>query len=177
MDKEMRCAQAEAGGCLHADAAEAAAQLVALMRRRGLTLGTAESLTAGMIAARVADVSGASAVLMGGVVAYDPRVKRDVLGVDQRVIDTVGVVSRECALQMAQGARRVLGVDVAVSATGVAGPTGGTPDTPVGTVYLAVCSDALTRVDECHFTGDRQSVRLQSVQHALGMALQAAQAG
>ena len=72
------------------------------------TLGTAESLTGGMIASSVADVSGASAVLMGGVVSYDPRVKHEVLGVSQQVIDTVGVVSEPCARQMAEGARRVL---------------------------------------------------------------------
>ena len=80
--------------------------------------GTAESLTGGMIASSVAGVSGASAVLMGGVVSYDPRVKHEVLGVSRQVIDTVGVVSEPCARQMAEGARRVLKVDVAVSATG-----------------------------------------------------------
>ena len=151
--------------------ADAARVLVETFGQKGLTFGTAESLTGGMIAAKVASVSGASAVLMGGVVAYDPRVKHEVLGVEQAVIDTVGVVSRECAMQMALGARRVLGVDVAVSATGIAGPTGGTPDTPVGTVFIGVSSERGTRVDECHFTGDRQSVREQSAAHALQIAL------
>jgi len=74
---------------------------------------------------------------------------------------------------MAEGARRVLKVDVAVSATGIAGPTGGTPETPVGTVFIGVSSAKGTRVDECHFAGDRQSVREQSAEHALKMALQA----
>ena len=151
--------------------AEIARELVERFSAQGRTFGTAESLTGGMIAARVASVSGASAVLMGGVVAYDPRVKHGVLGVEQQVIDTVGVVSRECAYQMAQGARRVLGVDVAVSATGIAGPTGGTPQTPVGTVFIGcACANGVT-VDECHFTGDRQSIREQSVEHAIQMAL------
>ena len=109
-----------------------APQVVRQFTEKGLTLGTAESLTAGLIAATVADVSGASAVLMGGVVSYDPRVKHEVLGVSQEVIDTVGVVSEACALQMASGARNLLKVDVALSATGVAGPTGGTPENPVG---------------------------------------------
>ena len=154
--------------------ADAASRLVQAFTRRGLTFGTAESLTGGMIAARTAGVSGASAVLMGGVVAYDPRIKREVLGVEQNVMDTVGVVSAECAQQMAEGARRVLGVDVAVSATGLAGPAGGTPETPVGTVFIGVSSESGTRVDECHFTGDRQSVREQSAEHALKMALEAA---
>ena len=151
--------------------AEVARELVERFSAQGRTFGTAESLTGGMIAARVASVSGASAVLMGGVVAYDPRVKHGVLGVEQQVIDTVGVVSRECAYQMALGARRVLGVDVAVSATGIAGPTGGTPQTPVGTVFIGCAYANGVAVDECHFTGDRQSIREQSVEHAIQMAL------
>ena len=154
-----------------ADLKTISADVVRAFLEKGMTLGTAESLTGGMIAASVAGVSGASAVLMGGVVSYDARVKHEVLGVEQSVIDTVGVVSEPCARQMAEGARRVLKTDVAVSATGIAGPTGGTPETPVGTVFIGVSSECGTRVDECHFTGDRQSVREQSAAHALQMAL------
>ncbi|MEG2251646.1 MAG: CinA family protein, partial [Clostridia bacterium] len=106
------------------------AEVVRVFAARGLTLGTAESLTGGMIAAAVAAVSGASSVLMGGVVSYDPRVKHELLGVEQAVIDTVGVVSEPCARQMAEGARRALKTSVALSATGVAGPTGGTEELP-----------------------------------------------
>ncbi len=146
-----------------------AAELVRLLTERHQTIGTAESLTAGLIAATIANVSGASRVLMGGVISYDERVKRDVLGVSQAVIDTVGVVSAECARQMAQGARRVLGVDVAVSATGVAGPTGGTPETPVGTVFIGLATAGGTQVHECHFTGDRQSIREQTVHYAISL--------
>ena len=156
-----------------ADLQQISAQAVREFLARGLTLGTAESLTGGMIAASVAGVSGASAVLMGGVVSYDARVKHEVLGVEQSVIDTVGVVSEPCARQMAQGARRVLKTHVAVSATGIAGPTGGTPQTPVGTVFIGVSSERGTRVDECHFEGDRQSVREQSAAYALQLALDA----
>ncbi len=155
------------------DLQQISAQVVREFLARGLTLGTAESLTGGMIAASVAGVSGASAVLMGGVVSYDARVKHEVLGVEQSVIDTVGVVSEPCARQMAQGARRVLKTHVAVSATGIAGPTGGTPQTPVGTVFIGVSSERGTRVDECHFEGDRQSVREQSAAYALQLALDA----
>ena len=154
-----------------ADLNRASTEVVLAFLEKGMTLGTAESLTGGMIAASVASVSGASAVLMGGVVSYDARVKHEMLGVEQSVIDTVGVVSEPCARQMAEGARRALKVDVAVSATGIAGPTGGTPETPVGTVFIGVSSEKGTRVDECHFTGDRQSVREQSAAHALKMAL------
>ena len=150
------------------------ADVVALFSSRGLTLGTAESLTGGLIAASVAGVSGASAVLMGGVVSYDPRVKHELLGVDQAVIDTVGVVSEPCARQMAQGARKALKVDIAVSATGIAGPAGGTPETPVVTVFIGVSTQSETKVDECHFIGDRQSIRAQSAAHALRLALEMA---
>jgi len=154
--------------------ADVAARLVEAFSQKELTFGTAESLTGGMIASDVASVSGASAVLMGGIVAYDPAVKRNVLGVEQTVIDEDGVVSAKCALQMAQGARALLGVDVAVSATGLAGPSGGTEKTPVGTVFIGCAGPKESRVDECHFEGNRQQVRRQAAQHALKMALQAA---
>ena len=156
-----------------ADLQTISAEVVRTFLEKGLTLGTAESLTGGMIAASVAGVSGASAVLMGGVVSYDARVKHELLGVEQQIIDTVGVVSEPCARQMAQGAKAALKVDVAVSATGIAGPTGGTPETPVGTVFIGVAWAGGVKVDECHFTGDRQSVREQSAAHALTMALEA----
>ena len=148
-----------------------APQVVRQFTEKGLTLGTAESLTAGLIAATVADVSGASAVLMGGVVSYDPRVKHEVLGVSQEVIDTVGVVSEACALQMADGARKLLKVDVALSATGVAGPTGGTAENPVGTVWLGVSTAEGTIARRFQFDGDRQNVRRQTVETALRLAL------
>lgn len=148
-----------------------APQVVRQFTEKGMTLGTAESLTAGLIAATVADVSGASAVLMGGVVSYDPRVKHEVLGVSQKVIDTVGVVSEACALQMADGARKLLKVDVALSATGVAGPTGGTAENPVGTVWLGVSTAEGTIARRFQFDGDRQSVRRQTVETALRLAL------
>ena len=148
-----------------------APQVVRQFTEKGMTLGTAESLTAGLIAATVADVSGASSVLMGGVVSYDPRVKHEVLGVSQEVIDTVGVVSEACALQMADGARKLLKVDVALSATGVAGPTGGTAENPVGTVWLGVSTAEGTIARRFQFDGDRQSVRRQTVETALRLAL------
>ena len=148
-----------------------APQVVRQFTEKGMTLGTAESLTAGLIAATVADVSGASAVLMGGVVSYDPRVKHEVLGVSQEVIDTVGVVSEACALQMADGARKLLKVDVALSATGVAGPTGGTAENPVGTVWLGVSTAEGTIARRFQFDGDRQSVRRQTAETAIRLAL------
>ncbi len=148
------------------------AEVVARFAAAGKTIGTAESLTAGMISASVASVSGASAVLMGGIVSYDPRVKHELLGVPQEVIDTVGVVSEPCAKQMALGAREALKVDIAVSATGIAGPTGGTAETPVGTVFIGVSSERGARAEKFLFEGSRQEVREASVCAALNMALE-----
>ncbi len=153
-----------------------AARVIAQAVARGLTLGAAESLTAGLICATLADIPGASRALMGGVVSYDPRVKRELLGVPQSVIDGPGVVSEPCARQMAEGARQTLGVDIAVSATGLAGPGGGTAETPVGTVYLGCATAAQTRVVRHTFTGDRQAVRTQSVEAALALLLETLQA-
>ena len=147
-------------------------EVIALCTRQQITLGTAESLTAGLIAATLAEVPGASKVLMGGIVSYDPRVKHELLGVSQAVIDTVGVVSDACARQMAQGAQQALHVDIAVSATGLAGPSGGTAETPVGTVFIGCATQRDTAVTQCHFTGDRQAVREQSVAMALQLILQ-----
>ena len=152
---------------------EAAARVVREYTAAGKTLGAAESLTGGMICASVAGVSGASAVLMGGVVSYDPRVKREVLGVSLHTVETLGVVSRACAMEMAAGARRLLKTDVAVSATGVAGPSGGTEENPVGTVWLGVSTAQGERALRFQFEGDRQSVREQSATEALTMALDA----
>ena len=147
-------------------------EVIALCTRQQITLGTAESLTAGLIAATLADVPGASKVLMGGIISYDPRVKHELLGVSQAVIDTVGVVSEACARQMAQGAQQALHVDIAVSATGLAGPSGGSFETPVGTVFIGCATQGNTTVTQCHFTGDRQAVREQSVAMALQLILQ-----
>ena len=153
-----------------------AARVIGLAVERGLTLGAAESLTAGLICATLANIPGASRALMGGVVSYDPRVKHTLLGVSQAVIDGPGVVSEPCARQMAEGARRQLGVDIAVSATGLAGPGGGTAETPVGTVYLGCATAANTRAVQHTFTGDRQAVRAQSVEAALALLLETLQA-
>jgi nicotinamide-nucleotide amidase len=102
------------------------------------TCAVAESCTGGMIASRITDVPGASAYFLAGIAAYDNRVKAGVLGVPQETLEAHGAVSRECALAMAEGVRRLTGADFAVSTTGIAGPGGGTPEKPVGLVYVAV---------------------------------------
>ena len=149
---------------------------VRLAIAHGLKMGTAESLTAGLIAATLAEVSGASQTLMGGIISYDPSVKHTLLGVPREVIDGVGVVSEPCARQMAIGALETLRVDVAVSATGLAGPTGGTQETPVGTVFIGCATARGAQVIRCQFNGDRQAVREQTVQKALELMIQQLQA-
>lgn len=138
-----------------------------LCRRDGLTLGTAESCTGGLVAALVTAVPGASDVFRGGIVAYANSVKTQVLGVSAGVIEAHGAVSEPCAAAMAAGARRVLGCDIALSITGVAGPGGGTPEKPVGTVCLGWAGAGLDRVTTVQLRGDRDRIRLLSAARAL----------
>lgn len=147
-----------------------AAELVHGLRRRGLTLATAESLTGGGLGAALTGVAGSSAVYAGGVVSYATRVKTDLLGVDAGVVDRAGAVSSECARAMASRARVVVGADVALSTTGVAGPEAQEAK-PVGTVFVAVADAHGEEHRELRLTGDRDSIRAQTVEAALRLAL------
>ena len=137
------------------------------------TFGTAESCTGGLISASVTDVAGASAVFFGGIVSYDNSIKEKLLGVPAQTLTEKGAVSPETAGAMSAGARRALGVDYAVAVTGIAGPGGGTPSKPVGLVYVSVASENDVTVTENHFSGDREAVRLQTVEKALTLLLEA----
>jgi nicotinamide-nucleotide amidase len=139
-----------------------------LLRTGGRTLATAESLTAGSVAARLARVAGASGYLRGGVVAYQADVKRDVLGVRPQTIDGAGVVSGECAAEMASGARRVLGADLGVSLTGVAGPEPHDGEEP-GTVWIGLEADGVSHQRRIRAPGDRAMVVRWSEQAALDL--------
>jgi nicotinamide-nucleotide amidase len=143
--------------------------VVDLLRERGLTLALAESCTGGLLSARLTDVPGASAVLDRGFVTYANRAKVEEIGVDPKVLDRHGAVSEETAAAMAAGAMKAAGVDVAVGVTGIAGPDGGTPDKPVGLVYVATCGAVGTRVRRSAFPGGRERVRYQATQVALEM--------
>jgi len=138
---------------------------------RGLSLATAESCTGGLIARRITDVSGASKYFEGGFVTYSNRAKTLLIGVPAGLIEKHGAVSAETATAMARGAMNKLKADVAVAVTGVAGPTGGTPDKPVGTVFIAVATKAKTSVREFHFTGTRLGIRKQTAEEALAFVL------
>jgi nicotinamide-nucleotide amidase len=133
--------------------------LASLFRESGLTLALAESCTGGMIAARITAVAGSSAYFLEGNVTYSNQAKTRMLQVPAQLIDARGAVSSEVACAMAVGARRAAGSDLALSVTGIAGPEGGTPDKPVGTVYLALTDGESCRVERFNFAGGRDQVR------------------
>jgi nicotinamide-nucleotide amidase len=138
-----------------------------LCRERAFTLATAESCTGGLVAARLTGVPGSSRAFVGGVVAYADDLKRAELGVPSELLERHGAVSAEVAAAMAQGAREKLGADVAVSVTGIAGPDGGTPEKPVGLVFLHAEGPGGGIGREFSFPGDRASIRARSVVGAL----------
>ncbi len=156
--------------------ASPAAEVLSALERRGWTLGVAESLTGGALCAELVSIPGASAVLLGGVVAYATSVKHTVLGVDSGTLAEHGPVHPEVARQMAEGVRRVVGVggraaDVGISTTGIAGPD--SPDgQPVGTVHIGVVTPFATQTRELHLDGDRATIRAHSVSDALGFLLE-----
>lgn len=152
-----------------------AANAIAALKERGWTCATCESLTGGLICATLVDVPGASAVVRGGLITYQTDTKTLLANVPADLIEEHGVVSAPVARAMAEGTRIRLGVDVAVSATGLAGPGGGTPDCPVGTVYVGISTAAETKALHLTLEGDRASVRQQAVEKAIGAIWQAAQ--
>lgn len=134
-----------------------------------ITIGTAESITAGAVAARLARPAGASAYLQGGIVSYAYDVKEQVLGIPRTVLDNPGAVSDECARLMAVGANAALGSTVAVSTTGIAGPSGGTARKLVGLVYIAIAGPDGTYCEEQVFPGNRDEVTGAATDRALQM--------
>lgn len=139
------------------------------LRQRNLHIALAESCSGGLLARRFTDFPGASDYFLGGVVAYDNAVKRDILGVHEDVLARYGAVSEEAAVDMAQGARKRLKADVAIGITGIAGPGGGTSEKPVGTVCIAVVVRDRCEVRRVLLIGDRDDVRERAAQTALFM--------
>ena len=138
----------------------------------GKRLATAESLTGGGIGQAITAVSGASAVFAGGIISYTNEVKHKVLGVPVEILDTCGAVSAPVAKAMAEGARKVIGADVAVAVTGLAGPDGDEFGNPVGTVFIGYADEKTAFAREYHFTGDRAEVREQTIEAALALVLE-----
>lgn len=138
----------------------------------GKTLVTAESCTGGGIGAALTSVSGSSAVYKGGIISYTNWVKQHMLQVDGDLLEREGAVSAPVAKAMAEGARRVLEADIAVSVTGLAGPGGDEFGNPVGRVYIGCCDAARTEVRSFTFSGDREAVRRQATEEALKLVLE-----
>ena len=138
----------------------------------GKTLVTAESLTGGGIGAALTAVPGASAVFKGGIISYTDAVKREVLGVPAAYLSSFGAVSAPVAEAMALGAFNLMQADYAISVTGLAGPAGDDYGNPVGTVFIGFCSKTTGFSKEYHFSGDRESIRNQTIEAALQFVLE-----
>ncbi len=157
--------------------ADRAIELLELCKKKKLTLATAESCTGGMLAAVITEIPGSSLVLDRGFVTYTNEVKQQMLGVAPTTIDVYGAVSRECAEEMAKGALAHSPVNLAVSITGVAGPTGAVPGKPIGLVHFAAASRSGRLVHHDRKYGDigRSNVRRASVVQALAMLMELAE--
>lgn len=142
-------------------------KIITVAKAKGVKLALAESCTGGMIAAAITDVPGSSDIFQGSAVTYSNQAKEDLLGVERDIIIKVGAVSCECAVQMAEGARRIYNAELALSVTGVAGPGGGTPEKPVGTVWFGYCSSVKEKTFVRRFSGTRDDVRKATVKTAL----------
>jgi nicotinamide-nucleotide amidase len=161
----------------HEDIARLVTELADALRTRGWHLASAESCTGGMIAAACTDLAGSSDWFERGVVSYSNAAKTELLGVSTRLLEQHGAVSEPVARAMAEGMQRSSGADLAVAVTGIAGPAGGSPDKPVGTVWFGFAQrDAGGAVhistEHRRFDGDRAQVRSATVEHALRCLLQ-----
>lgn len=138
-------------------------RLLVSLREKQYTVGFGESCTGGLLSSRLAASPGVSDVYMGSVVSYSYAAKVDLLGVSWETLNDVGAVSEEVALEMARGVCAKLKVNCSIAITGIAGPTGGTPDKPVGTVWIAIKGPKFESAQRFQFEGDREEVQNQSV--------------
>ena len=146
--------------------------LVYKLKVNNYTITTAESCTGGMIASTIIDVPGTSQVVKEFHVTYSNEAKMKYLGVDRETIDTYSEVSKETVTAMVMGAAKLADADVAIAVTGLAGPTGGTEDKPVGLVYIACMVKDKIKIDSPIFSGDRYQIRKSATEHAIDMALE-----
>ncbi len=138
-----------------------------LLTKKNKTIAVAESCTGGLIANRLTSVPGSSNYFMAGFVTYSDEAKKELLGVDEKVIIEKGAVSLEVAKQMAEGVRKDRDTDIGLSSTGIAGPGGGSEEKPVGTVHLGLSTEEMTETRSFHFSGDRGDVKEQTSEKAL----------
>lgn len=146
-----------------------AEEVVELLKERKYYVSTVESCTGGLLASALVDVSGASSVFEKGFITYSDRAKIQLVGVDNKIIEKYGVVSVEVARKMACCGRNTAHTSCAMATTGVAGPTGGTKETPVGTVCIAVVVNNYVKSEKYIFEGNRAAIRAQAVEKALTM--------
>lgn len=146
-----------------------AEEILDLLEKKKLTLATAESCTGGLISGALTAVPGSSKVFLGGAATYSNELKMLFLGVEKETLIRYGAVSRECAKEMADGICARTGADAGISVTGIAGPGGGTPEKPVGLVYIGASLSGRTIVKECRFHGGRGEIRSQAVSFALDL--------
>lgn len=147
-------------------------KVVEALFRRHMTVTTAESCTGGLIAGTLVNAAGASKVLCEGYITYSNEAKERLVGVQRETLENYGAVSAQTAKEMALGAAKAAGAEAALSATGIAGPGGGTKEKPVGLVYIGCFVDGNVIVKECHFNGSRMENRLMTVQTAFEMLLE-----
>lgn len=138
-----------------------------LLRKKNKTLSVAESCTGGLLGSRITDIPGSSDYFIGGVIAYDNRIKRDILKVNEKDLDIYGAVSNIVVKQMAEGVKGMFDTDFGLAISGIAGPSGGTPDKPVGTVYMAISYRENTRTYKELFKGQRDDIKYQSTHFVL----------
>jgi len=164
---------AELGRSVYSSADETMEQvIVKMLTQRKETLAVAESCTGGLLANRITDVPGASDAFVAGYITYSNAAKSDVLGVDPQLIEQQGAVSEAVARAMAEGARKRAGATYALSTTGIAGPSGGTAEKPVGTVFVALASKAGTSAQKLFYPNDRETFKRQTSQAAFEMLRQ-----
>ena len=150
------------GNAIYGDGTDSLQKVIGnTLKEKGMTVGVAESCTGGFLASLFTSQPGSSAYFYGGIISYDNSVKMNVLGVEKEVLDNYGAVSRECAEQMAAGARRVLGTDYAIATTGIAGPDGGTPEKPAGTVWVAVATPQGIESKKFSFNSTRRNINIE----------------
>ena len=146
-----------------------AEEVVKMLKNAGMTVTTVESCTGGLISATLVDVAGASAVLNQAYVTYANEAKQSLVGVKTETLDSYGAVSEQTAREMAEGGAKAANADAALAVTGIAGPDGGTPEKPVGLVYIGCHVNGNTVVERNVFSGNRREVREQSVGAALAL--------
>ncbi len=142
-------------------------ELGRILKKKKLKLATAESCTGGLLGSKITDVPSASQYFLGGVIAYSNEIKKRVLGVKEKTLEKYGAVSEECAIEMAEGVSKLFGSHVSIATTGIAGPSGGTVDKPVGLVYIAINIENEITVKKFVFKGNRVEIKDKIAEKAI----------